>query len=272
MVDIWLFIFLKLVKKHKVQLASTASISVLWSTASRGRHSICLQRRLRPLHGLRHALSMHSVCICAYACTHAAMHSCGHAHMRPCTHAAMHTCGHAHMRPCTHAAMHTCGHVHMRPCTHAAMHTCGHVHMRPCTHAAMYTCGHVHMRPCTHAAMYTCTSFTCMQSLLHVFTQSTHLFITSHSDDYATGLVEGFPGAPFLQARMQDLVFDCWIKRHVDLLLITTIDNLLVCKFPYNSTCIHFINEAVTKVIQDFFSCTDREESPCTDIFAHCRT
>ena len=87
MVDIWLFIFLKLVKKHKVELASTASVSVLWSTASRGRHSICLQRRLRSLHGLRHALNMHSVCICAYACTHAAMHSCGHAHMRPCTHA-----------------------------------------------------------------------------------------------------------------------------------------------------------------------------------------
>ena len=207
MVDIWLFIFLKLVKKHKVELASTASVSVLWSTASRGRHSICLQRRLRSLHGLRHALNMHSVCICAYACTHAAMHTCGNAHMRPCTHPAMHTC----------------------------------------------------------------TSFTCMQSLLHLFTQSTHPIIASHSDDYATGPVEGFPGAPSLQACMQDLVFDHIIKRRVDLSLITTIDNALVCKFPYNSTCIHFINEAVTKVIQDFFSCTDREESPCTDIFAHCR-
>ena len=102
-----------------------------------------------------------------------------------------------------------------------------------------------------HTHMHTCT---CLQPPLHRFTQCRYIWVASDCCHNVTDSHQCVQSALSSQAKMQLLILSCWVPSTCDVPLITFINDIIIQKVPNNSLSIHFLNEPVPKLVQDFFS------------------
>ena len=60
---------------------------------------------------------------------------------------------------------------------------------------------------------------------------------------------------------MENLVLQCGVFSSCDGSLVTPTNDIFVKEFLNDFLCFHFLYKLVPKLVQDFFSCTERVES-----------